>query len=163
MAFLSKNPLLPDLKGLSDKCPWLFLDAARGMQELHGFLVVGANRTLNISEADPEAYQRIASFVGTAKGRCFGWIGYDQARAHPLLDLDKQAPVAVPLPIVYWIEPEGILSFKKTSEETQLDWLVRPDEQLAAQMEASLQSTGTAEALALEGKPMAPGVQRRQI
>ena len=86
---------LPDLSGLADDQPWLLLDAAGGPDALHGFLIAGVRRILELTDSDPEAYARIADFVGQAQGRCFGWIGYDQLRAHPLLDLPQQSNVAV--------------------------------------------------------------------
>jgi len=145
---VSNPPLplpLPDLTGLSDQHPWLFLDATGGTLGLHGFLVVGAKRTLNIPSADPDAYRQIAAFVGAASGRCFGWIGYDQTRAHPLLDLPDQGDVAVALPAVHWTEPEAVLAFQRTAEETHLEWLVRPGSTLSNRMEAAFHSTAPEE------------------
>lgn len=157
---MSNPPLplpLPDLTGLSDQHPWLFLDATGGTLGLHGFLVVGAKRTLNIPSADPDAYRQIAAFVGAASGRCFGWIGYDQTRAHPLLDLPDQGNVAVALPAVHWTEPEGVLAFERTAEETHLEWLVRPGSTLSNRMEAAFHSTAPEEDDAPQQQPMVSG------
>ena len=147
---------VPDLTGLSDQQRWLFLDATRGTNGLHGFLVVGNKRTLSIPAADPDAYRQIASFVGAASGRCFGWIGYDQTRAHPLLDLPDQSDVAVALPAVHWTEPEGVLSFQTTAEETHLEWLVRPGSTLSNRMEAAIHSNAREEVDASQ-QPMVSG------
>ena len=76
---------LPDLTGLANDRPWLLVDAAGEEGGLHGFLIAGVRRSLDLPSADPEAYPRIAEFVAAGEGRCFGWIGYDQLRAHPQL------------------------------------------------------------------------------
>lgn len=126
---------LPDLSGLANDRPWLLLDAAAGSDRVHGFLIAGVRRALDIAEADPAAFDRIAGFVGAASGRCFGWIGYDQLRAHPLLDLPDQPEVAVPLPVAHWVEPQGALAFHGCGPEATVDWLVRPEPALAQRME----------------------------
>ena len=129
---------LPNLTSLAADRPWLLLDAAEGENGLHGFLIAGVRRTLDLPSADPTAYDRIAEFVGSGKGRCFGWIGYDQLRAHPLLDLPDQPQAAVRLPVIHWVEPAGILAFRGTGPAAQLDWLVQPNAELAGRMERAL-------------------------
>lgn len=131
---------LPDLSGLADDRPWLLLDAAGEEDGLHGFLIAGIRRQMDLDHADEAAYARITEFVGAASGRCFGWIGYDQLRAHPLLDLPDQPEVAVPLPVVHWVEPEGVLAFHGSGSAAQLDWLVSPEPALAERMERALRS-----------------------
>ena len=131
---------LPDLSGLADDQPWLLLDAAGGPDALHGFLIAGVRRILELTDSDPEAYARIADFVGQAQGRCFGWIGYDQLRAHPLLDLPQQSNVAVPVPVVHWVEPLGVLAFEGMGAEARLDWKIQPAGPLRDRMEAALRT-----------------------
>ena len=131
---------LPDLSGLADDQPWLLLDAAGGPDALHGFLIAGVRRTLELSDSDPKAYARIADFVGQSQGRCFGWIGYDQLRAHPLLDLPQQSNVAVPVPVVHWVEPLGVLAFEGVGAEASLDWKIQPAGPLRDRMEAALRT-----------------------
>ena len=131
---------LPDLSGLADDQPWLLLDAAGGPDALHGFLIAGVRRTLELTDSDPKAYARIADFVGQAQGRCFGWIGYDQLRAHPLLDLPQQSNVAVPVPVVHWVEPLGVLAFEGLGAEANLDWKIQPAGPLRDRMEVALRS-----------------------
>jgi para-aminobenzoate synthetase component 1 len=131
---------LPDLTGLADDRPWLLLDAAGGGDRLHGFLIAGIHRALDLDSAAPDVEDRIADFVGQAKGRCFGWIGYDQLRAHPLLDLPDQPDVAVHLPVAHWVEPAGVVAFDKTGPDAALDWLVKPDAALQHRMEHALRT-----------------------
>ena len=59
---------LPDLSGLADDRPWLLLDAAGGAEGMHGFLIAGVRRTLDLPSADPDAYHRITEFIGAASG-----------------------------------------------------------------------------------------------
>ena len=139
---------LPDLTGLAKDRPWLLVDAAGEEGGLHGFLIAGVRRSLDLPSADPEAYPRIAEFVAAGEGRCFGWIGYDQLRAHPLLDLPDQPEAAVRLPVVHWVEPAGVLAFQGTGAAARLDWLVKPDAELAGRMEQALR-TENGEALVL--------------
>lgn len=131
---------LPDLTGLSEDRPWLFLDAANGTKGVHGFLMAGIRRRLDIAKESDHAFDRIAEFVGSAQGRCFGWVGYDQLRAHPLLDLPAQREVAVALPTVHWVEPEGVLAFRGVGKAAELEWLVVPQGGLAARMESALRA-----------------------
>ena len=131
---------VPDLSGLADDRPWLLLDAAGGGEGMHGFLIAGVRRRMDLHPPDATAYDRITQFIGAASGRCFGWIGYDQLRAHPLLDLPDQPEVAVPLPVAHWVEPEGVLAFQGTGSDAQLDWLVFPKPDLAERMERALRT-----------------------
>ena len=107
---------------------------------MHGFLIAGVRRRMDLHPPDATAYDRITHFIGAASGRCFGWIGYDQLRAHPLLDLPDQPEVAVPLPVAHWVEPEGVLAFQGTGSDAQLDWLVYPKPDLAERMERALRT-----------------------
>ena len=45
---------LPDLSGLADDRPWLLLDAAGGPDALHGFLIAGVRRILELTDSDPK-------------------------------------------------------------------------------------------------------------
>lgn len=139
---------LPNLTGLANDRPWLLVDAAGEEGGLHGFLIAGVRRSLDLPSADPVAYPRIAEFVAAGEGRCFGWIGYDQLRAHPLLDLPDQPEAAVRLPVVHWVEPAGVLAFQGSGAAARLDWLVKPDAELAGRMEQALR-TENGEALVL--------------
>lgn len=135
---------LPDLSGLADDRPWLLLDAAGGAERLHGFLIAGVTRTLDLTTAAPDVEDRISEFVGQAQGRCFGWIGYDQLRAHPLLDLPDQPEVAVHLPVAHWVEPTGVVAFDGVGPDAHLDWLVQPGSALQQKMEVALRTVRTA-------------------
>ena len=107
---------------------------------MHGFLIAGVRRRMDLHQPDGTAYDRITEFIGAAAGRCFGWIGYDQLRAHPLLDLPDQPEVAVPLPVAHWVEPEGVLAFQGTGSDAELDWLISPAPDLAERMERALRT-----------------------
>lgn len=126
----------PDLSALAEDRPWLLLDAAGGGGSELGFLVAGVRRELTLSNPVSEAMHLVDAFVGEAAGRCFGWLGYDQLRAHPLLKLPDQSETAVPLPVVHWVEPEAVLAFRGLGASADLDWLVRPaNGSLAIRME----------------------------
>ncbi|MAC16734.1 MAG: aminodeoxychorismate synthase component I [Flavobacteriales bacterium] len=131
---------VPVLSGLADDRPWLLLDAAGGAEGMHGFLIAGVRRRMDLHHPDESAYDRITKFIGAASGRCFGWIGYDQLRAHSLLDLPDQPEVTVPLPVAHWVEPEGVLAFQGTGSDAQLDWLVSPEPHLAKRMERAIRT-----------------------
>ena len=107
---------------------------------MHGFLIAGVRRRMDLHHPDESAYDRITKFIGAASGRCFGWIGYDQLRAHSLLDLPDQPEVTVPLPVAHWVEPEGVLAFQGTGSDAQLDWLVSPEPHLAKRMERAIRT-----------------------
>lgn len=128
---------MPNLDSLSDHQPWLLLDAARP-EKVCGLLLLGEKRSLTLDSASPDAYAQISDFVGSAQGRCFGWIGYDQLQAHPLLDLPAQGPTAVQLPVVHWVEPQGVLSFCGLGPEAELEWLVKCDAALVQKAERAL-------------------------
>ena len=146
---------LPDLSGLADDRPWLLLDAAGDAKGMHGFLIAGVRRQMDLHQADEEAYARITEFVGAASGRCFGWIGYDQLRAHPLLDLPDQPEVAVPLPVAHWVEPEGVLAFQGSGSAAHLVWLISPEPALAERMERALLSARPT--VDIDNDPLATG------
>ena len=130
---------LPDLSGLKAHAPWLLIDASRDPGTISGYLAVGVNRTLTLDRPDPEAFEKIAGFVGAGKGRCFGWVGYDQLRADPMLNLPPQAPVHVTLPAVHWVEAEGVLAFSGSGELADFEWLTKPeDPNLGAAMVAAV-------------------------
>lgn len=141
---LSNQPqvLLPNLSGLKNHQHWLFLDAQRP-DETHGLLVLGVKRSLTLDRPEKKAYSRISEFVGTAHGRCFGWVAYDQLRAHPLLDLPPQTESAVRLPVVHWIEPEGILEFKGCGPSAAIHWLSAPDVAVAQLAEEAIRQPQT--------------------
>jgi anthranilate/para-aminobenzoate synthase component I len=130
---------LPDLSGLKAHAPWLLLDASGAPGVISGYLAVGVKRSLTLEHPDADAFDRIAAFVGAGKGRCFGWVGYDQLRADPMLNLPPQAPVHVPLPAAHWVEAEGVLAFSGCGAEAHCEWFSRPeDASLAAAMEAAV-------------------------
>lgn len=130
---------VPNLDSLSNHQPWLLLDAERS-EQVCGFLLLGAKRSLTLDSASSDAYAQISDFVGSAQGRCFGWIGYDQLRAHPLLDLPTQDPTAVQLPVAHWVEPQGVLSFCGLGPEAELEWLVKPHETWIQKAERAMTS-----------------------
>ncbi len=102
-------------------------------------MAVGVKRSLTLDAPEPNAFDRIADFVGAGKGRCFGWVGYDQLRADPMLDLPLQDPVHVPLPVVHWIEAKGVLAFSGSGPTADFEWFTRPeDPDLATAMEAAV-------------------------
>ena len=130
---------LPDLSGLQAHAPWLLVDASRNPGAVNGYLAVGVKRSLTLDGPEADAFEQIAAFVGSGTGRCFGWLGYDQLRADPLLDLPAQGRVHVALPLVHWIEAAGALAFTGTGAAAVLEWLTRPeDASLAAAMEAAV-------------------------
>ena len=132
---------LPDLSGLKAHAPWLLLDASRAPGSISGYLAVGVKRSLTLEHPDPNAFDRIADFVGAGNGRCFGWVGYDQLRADPMLNLPPQAPVHVTLPVAHWVEAEGVLAFSGSGEAADCDWLTQPeDASLATAMEAAVRN-----------------------
>lgn len=134
------SPLaLPDLQGLDRHAPWLLLDASDVPGAISGMLAIGARRQLTLATATADAFDQIGAFIGEASGRCVGWIGYDQLRADPMLDLPDQMPPHVALPVVHWVEPEAVLAFTGTGAQATCHWLTRPaDPALAAAMEAAV-------------------------
>lgn len=112
---------------------------------MHGILAAGRLRSLTVTSAAPDAFEQINAFVGAAGGRCMGWIGYDQLRADPLLDLPGQGPAAVNLPTVHWVEPAGVLDFQ-LGDDTTCKWLREPeDPPLRAAMERAIRQARPAE------------------
>ena len=102
---------------------------------MHGILSAGTVRSLTVDSVAPDAFERVNAFVGAAGGRCMGWVGYDQLRADPLLELPEQGPTAVALPLVHWVEPAGVLAFR-LGEAPTWDWLREPhDDALRTAME----------------------------
>ena len=131
--FVDSDPfLLPDLSGLADGSPWLLFDASGGAEAVRGFIAVGVLRSLTLDDPTEDGFEQIQSFVGNGQGRCFGWVGYDQLRADPMLDLPPQEAVGIPLPIIHWIEAEGALSFEGVGPDASCTWINQPmDEGLA--------------------------------
>lgn len=115
----------------------MLLDASGRTGPWHGFLAAGVRRSLTIADASPDAFDRIGAFVGAAEGRCFGWIGYDQLRGDAMLALPDQAPASIGLPVVHWIEPEGVLAFK-LGPTPSIKWQRRPAAGLAERMESAV-------------------------
>lgn len=135
----SSHLALPDLQGLGEHAPWLLLDASDHPGAISGMLAVGERRRLTLSTATADAFDQIGAFVGAASGRCVGWIGYEQLRADPMLDLPDQKPPHVALPVVHWVEPEAVLAFKGTGPQASCHWLTAPDDAaLAAAMESAV-------------------------
>lgn len=135
---------LPDLHGLAHLEPWLLLDASAGPQSVSGLLALGVRRSLTIPTPAPDAFERIEAFIGAGQGRCFGWIGYDQLRADPMLALPEQGAVHVALPTAHWVEAEGVLSFTGTGGTAQLAWLRSPgDAEWAALAERAVRAPVT--------------------
>lgn len=131
--------LLPDLSGLDEWTPWMLLDASGGEAGIKGFLAAGVRRSLTLASPTEDAFEQIQSFVGNSRCRCFGWIGYDQLRADPMLDLPLQEEVGLPLPVVHWIEAEGALSFEGVGKDARCTWFSRPqDPRLAALIEQAV-------------------------
>lgn len=128
---------VPDVSGLKGRQPWLFLDA-QDPSKPHGYLAIGVKRSLTLDHPTTKAYTEISDFVGAAAGRCFGWISYDQLSAHPLLDLPDQPNAAVPLPVVHWVEPEGLLAFRGCGPAAELNWMTVPDAEAAWLAEAAI-------------------------
>lgn len=133
---------LPDLVPLEGLQPRLLVDASGSGTGVRGWLACGVRRSLTIGSASSDAFQQVEAFVGAAEGRCFGWIGYDQLRGDALLDLPHQSPTSVPLPVVHWVEPEGVLCFD-TGKGTSV-WLHEPaDPELQARMESALRGAAS--------------------
>ena len=130
---------LPDLQVLGEHAPWLLLDASDDPGAISGMLAIGERRRLTLSTATADAFDQIGAFIGAASGRCVGWIGYDQLRADPMLDLPQQRPPHVALPVVHWVEPEAVLAFTGTGPGAVCHWLTSPaDPALAAAMESAV-------------------------
>ena len=141
---------LPDLSGLKSHAPWLLLDASKEPGNVSGYLATGVKRTLTLDRPTPDAFRQVGAFVGAGTGRCFGWFGYDQLRADPMLNLPPQAPVHVVLPAVHWIEAEGVLAFSGCGPFAACEWLTRPaDPVLAALMESAVRHPAPAAAAAV--------------
>jgi len=124
----SEGFVLPDLGRAALADAWLLLDAARTPGVPQGLLAAGVKRTLTLEFPSANAYTRIQDFVGSAQGRCFGWVGYDQLRADPLLALPTQGRPRVVLPVAHWVEPAGVLSFRGAGPEAKWEWRVKPDD-----------------------------------
>ena len=129
----SKGIVLPNLGGAALADAWLLLDAAQTPGVPRGMLAAGVKRSLTLDLPSADAFERIEQFVGAATGRCFGWMGYDQLRADPMLALPPQNPAKVPLPTVHWIEPTGVISFQGVGPEAPWNWLVKPDDPVLAE------------------------------
>jgi len=144
---------LPDLSGLKAHAPWLLVDASKAPGDVSGYLAAGVKRSLTLDRPEPDAFGQVEAFVGAGKGRCFGWLGYDQLRADTMLDLPPQAPVHVELPVVHWIEAEGVLAFSGSGPSAKLQWLTRPSETgLVALMESAVHQP-----VAPSGQPQGEG------
>ena len=124
--------VLPNLGRAALADAWLLLDAARTPGAPRGMLAVGVKRSLTLDLPSADAFERIEQFVGAATGRCFGWVGYDQLRADPMLDLPSQDQPKVPMPTAHWVEPAGVLSFQNAGPEASWNWQVKPDDPVLA-------------------------------